>query len=219
VSSWASSGRIIGTVVAAVVVGIIAFVMATSSGAAADVIVDGGGDLPGTTDGSAGPTDPAEAGVVVAANADPALVVEIVGAVPHPGVYRLPAGSRVGDLVAAAGGYGGRVDAARAERELNQASKLQDGDQVRVPARGDPDVAGPAGPGGPSSASGDGGLVDLNTATEAQLDALPGIGPVTVAKIVAARDETRFATVEDLRTRGLVGQKTFDAIRESLVVR
>jgi competence protein ComEA len=223
VATWASSGRIVATVVSAVAVAVLAFIVATSSGGAAEVVVDGTGGLPGSgSDATSTLGDP-----VTGAVADPAagggatdqvIVVEIVGAVPHPGVYRLPAGARVGDLVAVAGGYGGRVDTARAERELNQAARLQDGDQIRVPARGEPEQSQATG-GGPAAAAPDQGLIDLNSATDAELDALPGIGPVTVAKIVAAREEAPFTTIEDLRTRGLVGQKTFDNIRGSLVVR
>ena len=122
-------------------------------------------------------------------------------------------GARIADLVAAAGGYGPRVDTARAAVELRLAAVLADGDQIRVPSRDDP-ASSTARSGRRPPARQAAGSIDLNHATAEELDTLPGIGPVTADKIIAAREEAPFATVDELRARGILGEKTFERIRE-----
>jgi competence protein ComEA len=147
------------------------------------------------------------------------VVVDVAGAVLRPGLVELAAGARIGDALAAAGGYAPDADLDAAALSLNLAQRLADGDQVRVPrigetaAAADGTVPGAAVPGASGTASG-GGLVDLNTATPEELEALPGIGPVTVQKIVAARQERPFASLEDALQRGVIHRGQLEDIRE-----
>ena len=197
----------------AVLLAVLAFFLAAGSGSDGSVVLDGGAAVESPTGGG-------EGFGVAASSPRGQLVVEIVGAVVRPGVYRVPPESRIGDLVDAAGGYGARVDADRASRELNLAALLHDGDQVRVPSRDD-EAAG-AGHVAPTSAAGTGdasGVVDLNRATSAELEALPGIGPVTAGKILTSREEQPFGAIEELRSRKLVGEKTYESIEDLVVVR
>jgi len=222
-SDPAGSGHApLGAVAIAAAAGLVlvaAFVLAFGTGGGG-IEVGGGSALDGASDGGAAPS-------ASLSDVGPDLVVEIVGAVLRPGVYHLAPGARVGDLVLASGGYGPRVDAEAASRTLNLAARLADGDQVRVPSRDDEPASSGGGSGGSGASGGsvagsDPGSrspLDLNTASSAELEALPGIGPATAAKILAARVAARFVAVEDLRTRKLVGQKTFDGLEDLVTVR
>ncbi len=190
-------------VMGALTIGGLAIVVAMSS--AGGEIVAG----PGVAIGSPGSADPLSgAGEIV---------VDVAGAVVEPGVYQLAPGSRVGDAIKAAGGFSPRVDADRVALELNLAAAVTDGAQVRVPSRDD--VAEP-GAGEPDPAGGGTGgqVVNLNTASQSELEALPGIGPVTATKIIESRAGSRFTKVEELRERGLVGEKTFESLRALVAV-
>jgi competence protein ComEA len=203
--------RVLAIVALAAACGVGAFILAVGSGDGA-VGVDGGTRIDDVASGAPTGSTGAELGGQGAE-----LVVEIVGAVRRPGVYRVPPGARVGDLLEAAGGYSPRVNTAEAERALNLAAPLGDGDQVRVPSRDDPGLASPA-PGSGANPAVGGAAIDLNSATQTELEALPGVGPATAQKIIAAREEAPFIAVEELRSRGILGEKTFEKLRELVTV-
>jgi len=153
-----------------------------------------------------------------AASAPPAepatLVVDVQGGVAEPGVRELPAGSRVADAIAAAGGYATDADLAAAAVAINLAQVLADGEKIRVPRVGDASAVVAGGPAASSApVTGGGGMVNLNTATPEELEALPGIGPVTVQKIVAARQEQPFASLEDAVQRGVINRGQLEDIQ------
>ncbi|MFN8619215.1 MAG: helix-hairpin-helix domain-containing protein [Chloroflexota bacterium] len=200
---------------AAMTVGGLALFLATPGGG--DVtIVDGAGGAVMAAGVAQDPTDPGAAG---GAGAVPAgeLVIDVAGAVARPGLVRVPAGSRVGDAIAAAGGYAVTADLAAAGSTLNLAAPVADGDKVLVPVltAADPGAAADAG-GAPAGEGGGpmGGKVDLNRADQAGLEALPGIGPVTAGRIIEARGQAPFRSVDELRSRGLVGESTFAKLRD-----
>lgn len=142
---------------------------------------------------------------------DAPVIVHVAGAVARPGVYTMPGGSRVGDAVTEAGG-----PLRKAVLDgLNLARPLTDGEQVVVPDRAAAAVA-PAAP-APSPGSTLGGaapaLVNLNTATIADLETLPGIGPVTAQAILDYRASVGgFKSVGELRDVSGIGEKTFQAL-------
>lgn len=147
------------------------------------------------------------------------VVVQVAGAVARPGVYSMPAGSRVADAIGAAGGYSTDVDPRAAEAKLNLAAKLQDAEVIAVPRRGETaGVAAGSGGGSGAGASAEPSLVNLNTATAEQLDALPGVGPATAQKIIAARGEKPFATVDDLVTRKVITASALAKLRSLVTV-
>lgn len=152
----------------------------------------------------------ASPGASMTASTGQLLIVDVEGAVLRPGIIQLPAGSRVADAIDAAGGYGPDADLTGAAARVNLAAFVRDGQQIVVPATG------------ATAASGDGGavdgLVDLNSADAAALDGLPGIGPVTVQKIIAARTEKPFSSVNELVTRKVLTQAQLDKIRDLVTV-
>jgi competence protein ComEA len=139
------------------------------------------------------------------------VVVDVVGAVRQPGLYRLEQGSRIADAVARAGGATPNAELA----QVNLAAPLADGEQVVVPKRGAPGAVRAAGSGG---AAGSTAPVQLSTATLEQLDSLPGIGPSTAQKILDYRTKHgAFGSVDELDAVPGIGPKRLDQLRDLVV--
>lgn len=181
---------------------------------------------PGGSDAAAGfasaPEAAGEAGADPSSGAQTGegeVVVHVSGAVHSPGVVQLPPGSRVEDALQAAGGTTEDADLAA----INLARPLADGEQIHVPVPGEeaPSVAAPGDPGAGGGADGDpgegtgGGPIDLNTASAAQLEELPGVGPSIAQRILEHREKNGpFASVDALLEVSGIGPATLEKIRD-----
>lgn len=140
------------------------------------------------------------------------IFADIEGAIQKPGVYELSSGARVEDLLIAAGGLSAEADRELIEKSLNQAQKLTDGAKIYIPKKGE----------GLQSQKAQSGvlntqkeLVNINTASKTELEALWGIGPVTAQKII---DNRPYQNVEDLLTKKILGSNVYQRIAEQLTV-
>jgi competence protein ComEA len=139
------------------------------------------------------------------------VVVHVAGAVASPGLYTLDGGARVADALSAAGGAAEDADL----EHLNLARVVVDGEQVRVPSIGEPAIGEPA-VGGAASTD---GRVNINIANVAELDRLPGVGPVLAARIVEYRDaHGPFASVDALDDVSGVGPALLEKVRAAATV-
>jgi competence protein ComEA len=144
---------------------------------------------------------------------DKPIVVHITGAVPRPGVYALPQGARVQDGISAAGGF-----LAEAQKtDINLAQLLEDGEKLDVPfiEGASPVIGTPL----PEVVTTTTELININTASAAELDALPGIGPTTAQKIVEYRDQNGpFINAEDIINVSGIGPGTYERIKDLITV-
>lgn len=167
---------------------------------------------PGPTAAGAGLASPSTVATVV--------LVHAAGSVAAPGVYELPSGARVADLLAAAGGAHAEADLDR----LNLAEPLVDGTRIYVPSVGEevpPELAPPPSPAGPvaGDAPAGAGPVNLNTASAEELDSLPGVGPATSEAIIRYRTESGgFASVDELLDVSGIGEAKLEQLRDLVTV-
>jgi competence protein ComEA len=170
----------------------------------------------GTTTPAASLPPPPPSGIGASGAPKARVVVDVVGAVQLPGLYRLSEGSRIADAITRAGGATPKADLA----QVNLAAPLADGQQIVVPRRGaqaavgGSSAAAGSGAGGPAPAA----PVQLSTATLEQLDTLPGVGPVTAQKIFDYRTKHgAFHSVDELDAVPGIGPKRLEQLRDLVV--
>lgn len=166
---------------------------------------------------------PEAVGGAASAGARAEVVVHVCGAVRSPGVVRLPEGSRVADALEFAGGATGRANLSG----VNLAARVADGQQILVPESGRSGAAG-GGPATAGAAGGDGvapggaptgALVNVNTATAAELETLPGVGPATAQKIVDYRTtHGGFKAIDELKNVPGIGDAKFSAVEDAITI-
>lgn len=136
------------------------------------------------------------------------IVVDVEGGVEKPGVYSLSANSRVQDALIAAGGLSESANREWVTKNLNLAAKVTDGGKIYIPLQGESIT-----PLRSSSFAGQAGGVNINTASESELDTLPGVGPVTAQKIINGRP---YSLVEELVQKKVVSNAVFEKIKDKI---
>jgi competence protein ComEA len=140
------------------------------------------------------------------------ILIDVEGAVVKAGVYKLPQESRIRDGLIAAGGLSVQADREYVAKNFNLATKLTDGAKIYIPAFGEA-VSAASALNTSSEGVAVGALININTCSQAQLEALPGIGPVTAQKIIAGRT---YGVVDELLGKKVVGAKIFDQIKDRI---
>ncbi len=142
------------------------------------------------------------------------IKADIEGAVINPGVYEMIIGSRVDDLLIAAGGLASSADRVWIAKSLNRAAKLVDGGKLYIPKVADNITNSNAVLGSTDNINSK-AKIDINSASIAELDSLPGVGQTTAVKIISGRP---YQTIEELKTKKIVGNALFEKIKDLIGV-
>lgn len=129
--------------------------------------------------------------------------IDISGAVEKPGLYEMPNDSRVNDVLISAGGLAANADRMYVSKSINLAQRLTDGMKIFIPTQEE------------SQNNNLGNLININSATAQELDALPGVGPATATKIITSRP---YQSISDLIDRKVVSQSVYDKIKDAVAV-
>lgn len=149
------------------------------------------------------------------------IMVDVSGAVAKPGVYELTSDARVQDVLTKAGGLAENADHQVIAQKMNLAARLVDGQKVYVPFIGETSVLGSSSDNSTDSTGTDtfngvtGGLVNLNLASQSELEDLPGIGEVTAGKIIKGRP---YGSIQDIKDKKIVGESVYGKIKDLVTV-
>lgn len=181
------------------------------SGTSGEAVAEPDSDSGGAETGGEPATDPA-----ASPGATPSgLIIHVSGAVSAPGVVHLPGDARVDEALQAAGGATQEADLSA----VNLARPLADGEQIHVPVPGEAPPPSTGGAGDAAAGTDGGGTIDLNTASTAQLEELPGVGPAIAQRILEHREKNGpFTSVEGLLEVSGIGPTTLEKIREQATV-
>ncbi|KYD02045.1 helix-hairpin-helix domain-containing protein [Bacillus atrophaeus] len=144
------------------------------------------------------------------------IIIDIKGAVKHPGVYELKTGDRVSQAIEKAGGINSEAD----EKQVNLAELLQDGTAVYIPSEGEESTQSASANASVQNGAGKEALVNINTASLEELQAISGVGPSKAEAIIAYREENgKFQAVEDITNVSGIGEKSFEKIKSAITVK
>ena len=153
---------------------------------------------------------------------DSQIMVDVEGKVQKPGIYKLKADSRIQDALVAAGGLEAHADRDYVSKKLNLAQKLTDGGKIYIPSVGEQQVAPvveavqtSTDTSSPANIEGNSSIININSASEAQLDTLPRVGSVTAKKIISNRP---YSSIEELVNKKVVSQKTFEGFKDRISI-
>lgn len=143
------------------------------------------------------------------------IYVDVEGEINNPGVYEADKKTRVFQIINKAGGFTEQADPSL----INQAEIVEDGELIRVPAKGEADAASAASSSDGTASASSSDLVNINTADASKLQEIPGVGPSIAEKIVEYRTSNgRFRKIEDIKNVSGIGEKTFDKMKSHLTV-